>query len=223
MHRFHSTITFTKLPIKVVTYDGNEYIANIIGKDALYSIIREDVKMMNQRQAWAEVSGKMEYLYNKMGGVPVPSKYVQDILKDKEIYGQKNDGHYNRNIRGKQHEKIIFGWIDPEIRQIVDNKMNESYDAVDIMTDDNLSIILSNVTDKKLISLFNESDRIISNFIDNYYPLRHSDINRLKQLKLFYFNCLFNDNISDKFKDYCEIEIDEINNVLENIRKNQKS
>ena len=28
----------------------------------------------------------MEHLYNKFGGVVVPSKYVKDILKDKEIF-----------------------------------------------------------------------------------------------------------------------------------------
>lgn len=187
------------------------------GKDALYSILKEDIKMMDQRQAWAEVSGKMEHLYNKFGGVVVPSKYVKDILKDKEIFGQKDDGHYSRNIKGEPHEKIMFGWIDPEIKQRVDNRINESYDAVDTMTDDNRYITSATVTDRKLINLFDESDRIISNFIDNLYPLRRSDVIRLKQLKRFYFDCLFNDNVSDKFKDYCEIEIDEINDVLEKI------
>lgn len=187
------------------------------GKDALYSILKEDIKMMDQRQAWAKVSGKMEHLYNKFGGVVVPSKYVKDILKDKEIFGQKDDGHYSRNIKGEPHEKIMFGWIDPEIKQRVDNRINESYDAVDTMTDDNRYITSATVTDRKLMNLFDESDRIISNFIDNLYPLRRSDVIRLKQLKRFYFDCLFNDNVSDKFKDYCEIEIDEINDVLEKI------
>lgn len=190
-----------------------------IGKDALYSIIKEDIKMMNQRQAWAEVSGKMEYLYNKMGGVVIPSKYVQNILKDKEIFGQKDDGHYSRNIENEPHEKIMFGWIDPEIKRQVDNKINESYDAVDNMTNDNKHINIDIVTDRKLMNLFDESDRIISNYIDNLYPLRRSDVIRLKQLKRFYFNCLFSNNISDKFKDYCEIEIDEINDLLEQINK----
>ena len=190
-----------------------------IGKDALYSIIKEDIKMMNQRQAWAEVSGKIEYLYNKMGGVVIPSKYVQDIIKDKEIFGQKDDGHYSRNIKGEPHEKIIFGWIDPEIKRQVDNKINESYDAVDNMTNDNRYININTITDRTLMNLFDESDRIISNYIDNLYPLRRSDIIRLKQLKRFYFDCLFSNNISDKFKDYCEIEIDEINDLLEQINK----
>lgn len=190
-----------------------------IGKDALYSIIKEDIKMMNQRQAWAEVSGKIEYLYNKMGGVVIPSKYVKDIIKDKEIFGQKDDGHYSRNIKGEPHEKIIFGWIDPEIKRQVDNKINESYDAVDNMTNDNRYININTITDRTLMNLFDESDRIISNYIDNLYPLRRSDIIRLKQLKRFYFDCLFSSNISDKFKDYCEIEIDEINDLLEQINK----
>lgn len=113
--------------------------------------------------------------------------------------------------------------IDPEIKQHVDTKINESYNAVDNMLADNQYITLCNITDRKLINLFDESDRIISNYIDNLYPLRQNDIERLRQLKRFYFKCLFIDSISEKFKDYCEIEIDEINNVLESIRKNQKS
>lgn len=184
------------------------------GKDALYSILKEDIKMMDQRQAWAEVSGKMEHLYNKFGGVVVPSKYIQDILADKEIFNQKDDGHYSRNIKGEPHEKIIYGWIDPEIKQKVDSRLNESYNAIDIMKNDNKGISIDNVNDKKLMKLFDESDRIISNFIDNLRPLRKSDIARLKDLRKFYFDCLFVNTVSDKFKDYCEIEIDDIGEII---------
>ena len=188
-----------------------------VGKSALYSIIKEDIKMMNQREAWAETSDAMEYLYNKFGGVVVPSKYVQDILKNKEISNQKDDGHYTRYIMGEPHEKIIYGWIDPEIKHRVDMRINESYNTIDKMTKDNENITLDNITDRKLMELFYESGRIISNYIDNLRPLRNSDVIRLKELAGFYFECLFSDRISDKFKDYCEIEIDEINDVIEKI------
>lgn len=186
----------------------------IDGKNALYSIIKEDIKMMNQRQAWAEVSGKMEHLYNKFGGIIVPSKYIQDILSDKEIFNRKDDGHYSRNIKGEPHEKIIYGWIDPEIKQKVDSRLNESYNTIDAMKNDNIGISIDNINDKKLMKLFDESDRIISNFIDNLRPLRKSDIIRLKDLRKFYFDCLFVNTVSDKFKDYCEIEIDNISEII---------
>lgn len=181
------------------------------GKDALYSIIKEDIKMMNQRQAWAEVSGKMEHLYNKFGGVIVPSKYVQDILADKEIFNQKDDGHYSRNIKGEPHEKIIYGWIDPEIKQKVDSKLNESYNDVDRMERLNRTIDDYNISDKLLISLFNESDRIMSMYLDDLKPLREKDLNRLYSIKQKYIQYLSSSNISSKFKDYIELEIDDIN------------
>lgn len=181
------------------------------GKDALYSILKEDIKMMDQRQAWAEVSGKMEYLYNKFGGVIVPSKYIQDILADKEIFNQKDDGHYSRNIKGEPHEKIIYGWIDPEIKQKVDSKLNESYNNVDRMERLNRTIDDYNISDKLLISLFNESDRIMSMYLDDLKPLREKDLNRLYSIKQKYIQYLSSSNISSKFKDYIELEIDDIN------------
>ena len=181
------------------------------GKDALYSIIKEDIKMMDQRQAWAEVSGKMEYLYNKFGGVVVPSKYIQDILADKEIFNQKNDGHYNRNIKGEPHEKIIYGWIDPEIKARVDARLNESYNDVDRMEQLNRTIDDYNINDRSLINLFNESDRIMSMYLDDLKPLRKKDLNRLKLIKEKYIQYLSSSNISSKFKDYIELEIDDIN------------
>lgn len=187
-----------------------------IGKDALYSIIREDIKMMTQRQAWAEVSGKMEYLYNKFGGVVVPSKYIQDILRGKEISNQKSDGHYSRYIKGTPHEKIIFGWIDPDIKNKVDSRLNESYIDIDKMHSENKFINKNNINNKLLMDLFDESDRIMSNTIDNLRPLRSKDLIRLKELRNVYIDYLFSDRISDKFKDYIEVEIDEINDFIRN-------
>jgi hypothetical protein len=51
--------------------------------------------------------------------------------------------------------------------------------------------------------------------VDDLNPLREEDIARLEELKLFYADCLSSENISAKFKDYCTLEIDEINDVLE--------
>ncbi len=188
-------------------------------KNSLFNIIREDIKMMNQRQAWAEVSGKMEYLYNKFGGVVIPSKYVQDILKDKEIYNKEDDGHYIRDIKGEPHKKIMYGWIDPDIKRDVDSRLNESYEYIDKLNRDNIDIKANNITEKRLVSLFYESGRIVSNFVDNLRPLRESDIKRLKALREIYLQCLKGDNISFKFKDYCELEIIDIDNLLNMIKQ----
>ena len=92
-----------------------------------------------------------------------------------------------------------------------------SYSVVDAMRAENRDIDTESVDDKGLMRLFDESGRIISNYVDNLCPLRESDIARLEELKLFYADCLSSENISAKFKDYCTLEIDEINDVLEKI------
>lgn len=90
-----------------------------------------------------------------------------------------------------------------------------SYSAIDAIRVENRDIDIASVDDKKLMQLFHESGRTISNYVDNLYPLRDVDIARLEELKLFYADCLSSENISAKFKDYCTLEIDEINYVLE--------
>lgn len=185
----------------------------IEGKDALYSIIKEDIKMMNQRQAWAEVSGAMEYLYNKFGGVVVPSKYVQDILRDKEIIEPEDDGHYSREIMGEKHRKIIYGWIDPEIKREVDTRLNESYNVIDQREIEN-ECLPDVITDKHIRKLFDESGKMISHYYDNLRPLRDKDFARLKTLQKIYLNALKSPEVSSKMKDYINLELDIINDLL---------
>ena len=90
-----------------------------------------------------------------------------------------------------------------------------SYKAIDAMTAENRDVNIASIDDKRLMRLFDESGRIISNFIDNLNPLREEDIARLEELKQFYAASLPSEKISAKFKDYCMLEIDEINDVLE--------
>ena len=90
-----------------------------------------------------------------------------------------------------------------------------SYSAVDAMRAENRDIDIASIDDKRLMRLFNESGRIISNSVDNLNPLREEDIARLEELKQFYAASLSSEKVSAKFKDYCELEIDEINDVLE--------
>lgn len=90
-----------------------------------------------------------------------------------------------------------------------------SYKAIDAMAAENRDVNIASIDDKKLMRLFNESGRIISNFTDNLNPLREVDIARLQQLKHVYTDLFSKGSISTKFKDYCELEVDEINDVLE--------
>lgn len=77
------------------------------GKDAFYKMIDEDIL---QKRAWGEVSGKMEFIMAKRGGIPIPNIYAKKLLK-KDIISLNPDGyHYTRLINGDPHEKIIFGF-----------------------------------------------------------------------------------------------------------------
>lgn len=91
------------------------------------------------------------------------------------------------------------------------------YRAICVMREGNRDINIESVDDKRLMSLFDESGRIISNYVDNLCPLRECDVDRLEELKQFYTDCLLSEKISAKFKDYCSLEIDEINAVLEGL------
>lgn len=90
-----------------------------------------------------------------------------------------------------------------------------SYSAIDAIRVENRDIDIASVDDRGLMRLLDESGRIISNRVDNLNPLREEDIVRLEELKQLYAAGLLSENISAKFKDYCMLEIDEINDVLE--------
>ena len=90
-----------------------------------------------------------------------------------------------------------------------------SYKAIDVMADENIDINIASIDDKRLMRLFDESGRIISNLTDNLNPLRENDIARLQQLKHIYTDLFSKGSISAKFKDYCELEIDKVKDVLE--------
>jgi len=63
-------------------------------------------------RSWAEVSGKPEILFHKMGAEPIPNKFAH-ILTSKHILKLNDDGyHYTRLIAGDPHEKIIYGTVN---------------------------------------------------------------------------------------------------------------
>ncbi len=83
------------------------------GKQALYSIIREDATQ-KERNAWVEVSGAPEHLYAKYGHIPIPNEVAKEILEKigKKVTALSSDGyHYTRKIGGTEHEKIMMGTV----------------------------------------------------------------------------------------------------------------
>lgn len=70
------------------------------GKQALYDTIKDDCRLKD-REAWAEVSGKVEHIYKKYGETtPVLAREVQQLLYDKtDIQPDPTDEvHYFRHI-----------------------------------------------------------------------------------------------------------------------------
>ncbi len=79
--------------------DGSE-----LGKQAVYSMIREDMKL---GRSWSEVSGSPERLALHYGGIPVPNELAEKFI-NKPILSREGDGyHYTRKIGDKVHTKMI--------------------------------------------------------------------------------------------------------------------
>lgn len=82
-----------------------------LGKLWLFKILQEDINLKD-RNAWSEVSGKLEEHTLKMGAIPIPNIFAKELL-NKEIKNYNSDGfHYTRNISGIDVEKMIIGNID---------------------------------------------------------------------------------------------------------------
>lgn len=76
------------------------------GKNDLIQILKEDRDL---KRSWAEVSGKMEALYRKMGAKPIPNTEAHK-LTGKRILSLDPDGvHYTRLIAGHPHVKALYG------------------------------------------------------------------------------------------------------------------
>jgi hypothetical protein len=76
------------------------------GKNDLMMILKEDKSL---RRSWAEVSGKMEGMYRKLGADPIPNTRAHE-LTGKRILNLDEDGvHYTRLIAGHPHVKALYG------------------------------------------------------------------------------------------------------------------
>ena len=88
----------------------------------LFSIVKEDINLAD-RNAWMEVSDKMEDRIRGMGYIPLPNTVAEKILAKlgKKLDSLDDDGeHYTRKIGGQLHTKVMFG--NPP------KSMMESYD-----------------------------------------------------------------------------------------------
>ena len=109
--------------LQYVVSDGTQE-----GKDKLFRILKDDITLID-RQAWAEVSGKMEHLHLKQGATKLPIEAVKALLPDKKIlelteddiknYKGKNDVadgfHYKRKIGRSEEIKLAVTNISNQV------------------------------------------------------------------------------------------------------------
>lgn len=85
------------------------------GKIAIMQMFKDDVKT---NRSWAEVSGKAESVYLKLGAQPIPNIFVEKIL-GKKLESLDPDGyHYEREINGKIFKKILIGGVKGDFDKI---------------------------------------------------------------------------------------------------------
>lgn len=80
------------------------------GKADLFSIIKEDITEKH-RNTYSEVSGALEHIMKKYGGMPIPNYLVSEII-GKEITPDPNGFHYTRKIGNKNIRKVLVGNVN---------------------------------------------------------------------------------------------------------------
>ena len=61
-----------------------------------------------QKRSWGEVSGKMEHIAKKIGNPVIPN-HMAAKLTGKEVKPHEDGEHYDRDIGGHSHTKLIIG------------------------------------------------------------------------------------------------------------------
>lgn len=77
---------------------------------------------------WAEVSGRIEYLFEHMNGYPIPNVYAEEILKKGVTLS--NDGiHYSRTIGNSDEPitKAIYGFKDKDLFDKIEKECFERH------------------------------------------------------------------------------------------------
>ena len=109
--------------IKATTRDGKVSAVNLYkkqhGRKSIASgtngteqgkkdFLKTKIEDLEQKRAWGEVSGKVEKLHHKIGTPIIPAKHAEKIL-GKKVEPHKDSEHYDREIGGHKHTKIMVG------------------------------------------------------------------------------------------------------------------
>lgn len=99
------------------------------GKSAIQQHVQDDI-INYQLMCWAEVSGAIEYFFNKYNGFPMPNFMAANILgiNPKLITLSNNDDvHYERPIGpyGEKFTKMIFGFKSEEAYNEILKKIDD--------------------------------------------------------------------------------------------------
>lgn len=78
------------------------------GKKDLLTIIKEDITQI-KRNAYSEVSGKLEHIYLKFGSSVIQNYLVSEIIGKEIIIDETDEFHYFRKIKGELHRKLLVG------------------------------------------------------------------------------------------------------------------
>ncbi len=91
---------------------------------SLRAIIRRHIGERFNGWYWTEVDGKLETLFKKYNGHPIPSFMVPEILERKDIT-IVDESHYSRPIGTEKEEnvKIMFGFKDLDTYNMVNNSL----------------------------------------------------------------------------------------------------
>jgi hypothetical protein len=76
------------------------------GKSSLYKTVKDDHR---QKRAWGEVSHAMERVYDKQGMPTIPNTQAEKLTGKKIIKQHDDKEHYDREIGGEKHTKVIKG------------------------------------------------------------------------------------------------------------------
>lgn len=96
-----------------------------IGVNAVHEIVKTDVGLYDEFY-WTECSGAVERLYDKYGGIKIPSEFFGQFIRgDYEIV---DEYHFEREFDNDVIKKAIFGFNTPETFNMVYEKCKSYID-----------------------------------------------------------------------------------------------
>ena len=97
------------------------------GKDGLKLIVRDDIKSKNYIY-WAEVSGAIEYYFERFYGYKIANCYAKEILGKGNIILGEDGFHYTRRIGKSKNKftKVIYGFKDKETFEYINKCLDDT-------------------------------------------------------------------------------------------------